>query len=105
MTMNGPTLTTAAATLLLFFPPLLNAFGPSFASVARHVASDSSTPFGLHARSNRRDFLANGGMAAVTALLPQIRPAFADDGVDYKAVAKDIMNLVKDDPDKGPSTY
>ena len=105
MTMNGTTLIATAANLLLLSSPFASAFSPSAASVAHHVSSESLSPFALHALSNtnRRGFLATGGMVAATALLPHSKPAFADDGVDYKAVAKDIMNLVKDDPDKGPS--
>jgi cytochrome c peroxidase len=41
-------------------------------------------------------------VAAATALLSPARAAVAAD-VDYKAVASDIMDLVKKDPDKGPS--
>ena len=49
----------------------------------------------------RRSFLATSVAAATSFMLPSM-PAKAD-GVDYKAVAADIMDLVKADPDKGPS--
>ena len=61
---------------------------------------------------DRRTFTVNGMAAAVTSLfLPQIMtslPASADDSstsVDYKAVAKDIMDLVNKNPDWGPSKF
>ena len=56
----------------------------------------------LHALNDRRSFLvAASGVTAATLLSPTL-PASADE-VDYKAVASDIMDLVKKDPDKGPS--
>ena len=76
-----------------------NAFNPSLTRPAAKAPSS----FALHAENDRRGFLVASGMAAVTLLSP-IAPALADD-VDYKAVAKDIMDLVKQDPDKGPSKF
>jgi hypothetical protein len=79
------------------------AFSPSI--VARPAATASSSSFALHAIrdvADRRGFFIASGMAAATALLSPTMPAFADD-VDYKAVAKDIMDLVNKDPDKGPT--
>ena len=52
--------------------------------------------------TGRRAFMATGMTAAASLLLPQF-PAYADEGVDYKAVAKDIMGLVEKNPDWGPS--
>ena len=50
----------------------------------------------------RRAFMATGMAAVASLMLPQM-PANADGGVDYKAVAKDIMKLVEKNPDWGPS--
>jgi Peroxidase len=56
---------------------------------------------------SRRTFMASGVMAGISSLfvLQPTMPARAADaaGVDYKAVANDIMNLVKANPDKGPT--
>ena len=46
---------------------------------------------------DRRSFLVT--VAAASLWHPSI--AFADDGVDYKAVSKSIADLIKEDPDKG----
>ena len=51
---------------------------------------------------SRRTFMASSVAAAAALMLP-IMPAHADGGVDYKAVAADIMELVKKNPDWGPS--
>jgi len=53
-----------------------------------------------HMDEDRRSFLVAG---LSTAILWGNGEAFADGGVDYKAVSKDIAALVKDDPDKGPT--
>jgi hypothetical protein len=76
-----------------------DAFVPPATSITRSVPALSSA-----LNADRRGFLVAGGMAAATALLPNM-PAIADGGVDYKAVASDIMDLVKSDPDKGPSKF
>ena len=80
-----------------------NAFNPSVLSIYRPTTTSS---FSLHAEANnisdRRGFLVTGGILAATSLSTPIMPAHADD-VDYKAVARDIMDLVSKDPDKGPS--
>ena len=51
---------------------------------------------------SRRAFVANSVFAGVSFLLYPSMPAHAD-GVDYKAVASDIMDLVKANPDWGPT--
>lgn len=57
----------------------------------------------LNAVSNdRRDFLVSLPIAAAVTLGIQQQPAYAA-SVDYKAVSQDIANLVKGDPDKGPT--
>lgn len=54
---------------------------------------------------DRRGFLASSMAAAASMMLPpMIQPAHAD-GVDYKAVAADVMDLVAKNPDYGPSKY
>ena len=63
--------------------------------------SSSATPTELTAH-DRRAFVTGGVAAASSLFLPQVLPASAAD-VDYKAVAKDIMDMVEKDPDKGPS--
>ena len=50
---------------------------------------------------SRRNFVA-ASMAAAASLMVPTMPAHAED-VDYKAVAADIMELVKKNPDWGPS--
>ena len=100
-------LAAAALFLISSSTNLSQAFSPSATSVARRATSTSSATFVLHAKSknvaDRRDFLVAGGMAVATSLLtPKL--AYADD-VDYKAVAKDIMDIVNSDPDKGPSKF
>lgn len=60
----------------------------------------------LHAHAaDRRAFVTGGIGAATTLFLPQVAPVHAADAasVDYKAVAKDIMDLVEKNPDWGPS--
>ena len=54
--------------------------------------------------SNRRSFVTQSvaAAAAFSLGLGVQQPAVAAD-VDYKAVAQDIMDLVKADPDKGPT--
>lgn len=55
---------------------------------------------------DRRSFLVAGFStvaAAAAAAFWQPNDAFAESGVDYKAVSKDISDLVKADPDKGPT--
>lgn len=66
--------------------------------VALKSHSDDQTDGG------RRTFMATGVTAAASLMLPKL-PAYADGGVDYKAVAKDIMKLVEKNPDWGPSEY
>lgn len=51
----------------------------------------------------RRSFLVAGAACAASLLLQPIIPVHADGGVDYKAVAKDVMALVNENPDWGPS--
>jgi len=51
---------------------------------------------------SRRAFVASSAAAAASFVLSPIQPARAD-GVDYKAVAAEMMDLVKADPDKGPT--
>lgn len=85
---------------------LSQAFSPSTISSVPHQVATTAT-FALHAESknfaDRRCFLSVGGMAAATSFLsPKL--AYAAD-VDYKAVAKDIMDIVNSDPDKGPSKF
>jgi hypothetical protein len=55
--------------------------------------------------SGRRAFVTGGVMVAASALLlPQY--ATADSiSVDYKAVAKDIIDIVQKNPDWGPSKF
>lgn len=59
----------------------------------------------------RRCFLSNSVAAAASSLflpldgndmLKPIKPVYAD-SVDYKSVSSDIMDLIKGDPDKGPT--
>lgn len=57
----------------------------------------------------RRAFVTSGVMAVASSLfLPQLAVADGSGGgssVDYKAVAQDIMDLVKKNPDWGPSEF
>jgi cytochrome c peroxidase len=90
---------TAATTLLL--TSSTHAFSPSLTSPAVK-SSRIALSAGNTNVADRRGFLISSGVAAATALLSPARPAVAAD-VDYKAVASDIMDLVKKDPDKGPT--
>jgi len=63
------------------------------------------------AEDDRRCFLCNSVAAAASSLflpldgddmLKPIKPVYAD-SVDYKSVSSDIMDLIKGDPDKGPT--
>jgi hypothetical protein len=76
------------------------------------VMRSSTTVMTAHANewsveNSRRTFVVSGMAAVASSLfLPQtnVLPVFADDSaVDYKAVAKDIMDLVEKNPDWGPS--
>lgn len=89
-------LLAAAVTFLLASNSV--AFSPSFA-----LPAAKPSLLALHVVNDRRGFLVASGMAAATLLSPTL-PAFAED-VDYKSVASDIMDLVKKDPDKGPSKH
>ena len=71
---------------------------------ARSTASSLKAHVEGQQDDGRRAFMATGMAAAASFLLPQM-PAHADEGVDYKAVAKDIMELVKKNPDWGPSEF
>ena len=51
----------------------------------------------------RRDFVVSSIAGACSLVLGQPNTAFAAGSVDYKKVASDIMDLVKKDPDKGPT--
>lgn len=53
----------------------------------------------------RRIFLGSSMAAAASLMLPTMPAHAADGGVDYKAVAADIMDLVKKNPDWGPSKF
>ncbi|CAB9525067.1 c peroxidase, mitochondrial [Seminavis robusta] len=74
------------------------------------VSSPFSRPMALHASTAdesssddaRRAFMATGAVGAFSLMMPNL-PAHAADGVDYKAVASDIMDLVKANPDWGPT--
>ncbi|KAL3908664.1 MAG: hypothetical protein SGILL_008398 [Bacillariaceae sp.] len=84
-----------ASLCLLLAGQHVQAFLPTFSSKAAVRSSEL-------AAHDRRDFV-TGGIAAVSSLLlPQVLPANAAD-VDYKAVAKDIMDLVEKNPDWGPT--
>jgi hypothetical protein len=54
--------------------------------------------------NGRRTFMIGGAAFLAATLLPTV-PVHADTGVDYKAVAKDIMALVEANPDWGPSEF
>ena len=76
---------------------------------AQHEAQaflPTSSPRAAHTSEleahDRRGFVTGGIAAMSSLLLPQALPANAAD-VDYKAVAKDIMDLVEKNPDWGPS--
>ena len=53
----------------------------------------------------RRAFMATGMTAAASWMLPPMPAHAVDGGVDYKAVAQDVMKLVEKNPDWGPSKY
>lgn len=58
------------------------------------------------AHPDRRAFVSSGILAAASTLLVTSQPDLAlaaAEGVDYKAIAKDIMDLVEKNPDWGPS--
>ena len=70
-------------------------------TASKAKASMRTTELAAHA-DDRRTFMTGGIAAATSLLLPKILPANAAD-VDYKAVAKDIMDMVEKNPDWGPS--
>lgn len=75
-----------------------------FYSQAFYVAAPSVQRSGttqLAAVNDRRDFVVSS-IATASALLIGRQPAFAAE-VDYKAVSSDIANLVKNNPDWGPT--
>jgi hypothetical protein len=81
----------------------VQAFQPN---TSRDALSSASRGIDMHAHANdRRAFVTVGIAAASSLLLPQVVPAHAADAtsVDYKAVAKDIVDLVDKNPDWGPS--
>lgn len=81
------------ATLLLALPAFASAF---------IVAPAQRTSTQLFA-NDRRNFLATGIATGVAAAFTSPPPALAADGVDYKAVASDIADLIKKNPDQGPT--
>lgn len=81
------------ATLLLALPAFASAF---------IVAPAQQTSTQLFA-NDRRNFLATGIATGVAAAFTSPPPALAADGVDYKAVASDIADLIKKNPDQGPT--
>ena len=90
---------------ILGFSGTSHAFSTS--SIAHPAATRSNTAFheSNDVATDRRGFL--GGIlatAATAVLISPTMPAYAAD-VDYKAVANDIIDLVKSDPDKGPSEF
>lgn len=97
--------TFLSSTVILGLSCTCHAF--SIPSITRPAAIASNTA--LHesnvAATDRRGFLEGIlATAATTVLISPTTPAYAAD-VDYKAVANDIMDLVKNDPDKGPSEF
>lgn len=82
------------ATLLLALPAFASAF-----IVAPAQQSASTQLFA----NDRRNFLATGIATGVAAAFSSPPPALAADGVDYKAVASDIADLIKKKPDQGPT--
>lgn len=71
-------------------------------SHAFHVPSQVR-PSSALAAEDRRAFVASSMAAAASLMLNPTLPAQADGGVDYKAVASDIMELCQKNPDWGPT--
>ncbi|KAL3903123.1 MAG: hypothetical protein SGARI_005520 [Bacillariaceae sp.] len=94
-----------ASSLCLFLAATTNVHSFQLQQSKPTVTPNSNSA--LHALSDggdRRSFMNGGVAAAASLLLPQFSaPANAADAVDYKAVAQDIMDLVKKNPDWGPS--
>jgi hypothetical protein len=72
---------------------------PSTVSWKVHVERDQREE---NDPNGRRSFMI-GGTACIASLLIPTGAVRAEGGVDYKAVAKDIMALVEANPDWGPS--
>ena len=91
--------------VVLLASPSAQAFQAStFTSVGAKQATVLKSHLEDQEDAGRRAFVGAGLTAAVSLMLPQM-PAYADEGVDYKAVAKDIMGLVEKNPDWGPSEF
>jgi len=99
--------------LVLLASQSTQAFQPETSMTSVRLVSTSVSGLQAHALSSaashddsaRRSFMTSSAAFAASLLLPQI-PAYAvDENVDYKAVANDIMDLVKKNPDWGPSTF
>ena len=55
---------------------------------------------------DRRGFATTAGILSTSGLFDFLKnptTGGGGDGVDYKAVASDVTNLIKEDPDKGPT--
>ena len=97
--MNQATLLSALA-LLLSSGALAFAPAPHHARVASPLYSTSSI---AEDDGSRRSFLSTAGFAAGMALMGGLPQNAYADGADYKAVANDIADIIKKDPNKGPT--
>ena len=96
--------TTAFIFLASWFPLSLRAFQTHPAIAARHHSRVLETQLA----AARRDFVVStlaGACSLVLGTTPTATAAASEYGsvVDYQAVARDIMDLVKKDPNKGPT--
>jgi len=82
--------------------PSTLSFAPSISTPQRTSHSALSAQ---HSDLDRRAFVAAGSLASLSVFLPFPAPANAEAAtvVDYKAVAKDVADLVKANPDWGPT--
>ena len=102
-------LTKVLSCLALFSGQSVYAFAPSSISAATTTktitagsALYSTTKNDENGVDGRRAFLSTSTVACLACLFKPTL-ALADGDVDYKAVAADIADIVKKNPDKGPT--
>lgn len=92
-------LATLLSALLLSSGALAFAPAPPQVRISSHFHSTSSSI--AEDDGSRRSFLSTAGFAAGMALMGGLPQNAYADGADYKAVAKDIADIIKKDPNKG----
>jgi hypothetical protein len=90
-------------TVVYPFQPVGNAIRLTKTSTTSLTAQLQSNE---NSSTGRRAFVTGGVMAAASVLsFPQYATADGSSSLDYKAVAKDIIDIVQKNPDWGPSKF